>query len=120
MNLQTEHINMLESQVTDDENSRTFLNISWSPAINQYVLGLRVYYVNGAKISETIYLDNKTLGFISDRLPEVCRLLNNFNCHHTRPVKNYNEAYQLCNSSLNAIDRRKLGACVFKLEVLLH
>ena len=111
---------MLDSQVTDDEITRTCLSITWDAAINQYVVGLRVYYVKEAKLFETIYLDNQTLGFISDRLPEVCRLLNTFNSHHTKPVKNYKEAYQLCNLSLIAIDRRKWGACEFELPVPLH
>ena len=120
MSFQTHHIDMLESQVNDDENTRTFLNISWDTASKQYVLGLRVYYVKEAKVCETIYLDHQLLSRISQRLPEVCRLLNSFNCHHTRPVKNYQEAYHLCNTSLNAEDRRKWGACEFELEVLLR
>ena len=108
---------MLDSQVTDDEISLTSLSISWDLAIKQYVVGLRVYYVKEAKVFETIYLDNQTVGSISQRLPEVCRLLNTFYSHHTKPVKNYNEACQLCNLSLNAIDRRKWGACEFELPV---
>ena len=37
MSFQTRHIEMLESQVSDDENTRTFLNISWDTASKQYV-----------------------------------------------------------------------------------
>ena len=120
MTFQTRHIDMLDSQVTDDEISRTCLSISWDPAIKQYVVGLRFYYVKEAKGFETIYVDNQTLGSISQRLPEVCRLLNSFNSHHTKPVKNYQEAYQLCNSSLNVEDRCKWGACEFELPVPLQ
>ena len=116
MNFQTRHIDMLDSQVTDDEITRTCLSISWDPAMIQYVVGLRVYYVKEAKVCETIHLDNQTLGSISQRLPEVCRLLNTFNSHHTKPVKNYKEAYQLCNMALNPIDRRNWGACEFELD----
>ena len=115
MTFQTRHIDMLDSQVTDDEISRTCVSISWDPAIKQYVVGLRVYYVKEAKLFETIYLDNQTLGSINDRSPEVCRLLNRFNLHDTRPVKNYLEAYKLCNSSLTVVDRCKWDACLFEL-----
>ena len=110
---------MLDSQVTDDEITRTYLIISWDLASKQYVVGLQVYYVKQAKICETIYLDNQTLGRISQRLLEVCQLSNRFNSHHIKPVKNYYEAYHLCNSSLNPIDRRNKGAYVSELEVLL-
>ena len=120
MSCSTDHIDMLDNQVTDNEISRTCLSISWDPAIKQYVVGLRVYYVKEAKVFETIYLDNQTLGSISQRLPEVCRLLNSFNSHHTKPVKNYLESYHLCNSSLNVEDRRKWGACEFDLPVPLQ
>ena len=118
MTFQTRHIDMLDSQVTDDEISRTCLSISWDPPIKQYVVGLRVYYVKEAKGFETIYLDNQSLGSINDRLPEVCRLLNRFNSHVIKPVKNYQEAYKLCNCSLNVEDCRKWGACLFELPVL--
>ena len=107
---------MLQSKVTDDETTRTFFHISWDPGSNQYVFGLRVYYVKESQFFETIYFDNKTLGIINQRLPEVCRLLNAFNCHHIKPVKNYNEAYHLCNRSLNPIDCRNWGACEFELN----
>ena len=40
---------MLDSQVTDDEISRTCLSISWDPAIKQYVVGIRVYYLKKQK-----------------------------------------------------------------------
>ena len=69
MTFQTRHIDMLDGQVTDDEISRTCLSISWDPAIKQYVVGLRFYYVKEAKDFETFYLDNQTLGSISQRLP---------------------------------------------------
>ena len=118
MSLSTGHIDMLDSQVTDNEISRTCLSISWDTAIKQYVVGLRVYYVKETKICETIYLDNQTLSSLRQRLLEVCQFLNQFNCQHSKPLKNYYEAYHLCNSSLNAIDRRKWGACEFELEVL--
>ena len=117
MTFQTRHIDMLNIQVTDDEISRTCLSISWDPAIKQYVVGLQFYYVKEAKGFETIYLDIQTLGSIRQRLPEVCRLLNTINSHHTKPVQNYQEAYHLCNSSLNVEDRRKWGACEFELPV---
>ena len=107
---------MLESKVTDDDTTRTFVHISWDPAINQYVFGLRIYYVKESQVFETVYLDHQTLSIITQRLPEVVRLLNSFNTHQTKPVKNYNEAYQLCNLSLNPIDRRNWGACEFELD----
>ena len=44
-------------------------------------------------------------------------MLNTFNSHHIKPVKNYNEAYQLCHLSLNAEDRQKWGAIDFELPV---
>ena len=116
MSFQTLHIDILESKVTDDESTRTFFHIDWDSANKQYVFGLRVFYVKESKVCETIYFDNQTLGIITQRLPEVCRLLNKFNSHHTKPVKNYKEAYQLCNMALNPIDRRNWGACEFELD----
>ena len=120
MSTPARHIDMLETQIIDNETTRSFCSISWDLANKQYVFGLRVYYVEESRVCETIYLDNRSLGSITQREPEVCRLLNTFNSHHTKPVKNYNEAYQLCNLSLNAEDRRKWGACEFELPVPLQ
>ena len=117
MSLSTGHFDMLEIQIIDNETTRIYCSISWDVANKQYVLGLRVYYVKESRVCETLYLDNRTLGSITQREPEVCRLLNTFNSHHTKPVKNYNEAYQLCNLSLNVEDCRKWGACEFELPV---
>ena len=120
MSFSTGHIDMLETQIIDNETIRIFCSISWDLANKRYVFGLRVYYVEESRVCETIYLDNRTLGSITKREPEVCRLLNAFNSHQTKPVKNYNEAYQLCNLSLNAKDRRKWGACEFEIQVSLE
>ena len=83
---------------------------------NQYVFGLRVYYVKESQVCETNYVDKQTLGIITQRLPEVCRLLNKFNSHDTKPVKSYKETYQLCNMALNPIDRRIWSASEFELD----
>ena len=116
MSFQTSHIDMLKSKVTEEETTLSIFHISWDPAKNQYVFGLRFYYVKESQVCETIYFDNQTLGIITQRLPEVCHLLNTFNSHDTKPVKNSKEAYQLCNMALNPIDRRNWSACEIELD----
>ena len=90
LSLSTGHIDMLETQIIDNETTRIFCSISWDVANKQYVFGLRVYYIKESRVCETLYLDNRTLGSITQREPEVCRLLNTFNSHHAKPVYNYN------------------------------
>ena len=119
MSFQKRYIDMLESKITD-ETTRSFFHISWDLAKQQYVFGLRVYFVEESQAFETIYLDFQTLGIIYQHLPEVFRLLSKFHNHISKPVKNYNEAYQLCNTSLNPIDRRNWAASEFEIAVHLQ
>jgi hypothetical protein len=106
---------MLECEISGNTD-RIYLHISWNPINKQYALGLRFCCGVGTSFIsyvETIYLDAAITSLFFQRIQEAITLLNKFNNHEIKPLKNYNEAYQLSQMALNPQDRQNWGACYF-------
>ena len=115
MSFNSRHVDMLECQISG-KSDRIYLHISWNPINKQYALGLRFCSgVGSSCISyvETIYIDAETTSLFFQRIQEAVTLLNKFNNHEIKPLKNYIGAYQLSQMALNPQDRHNWGACDF-------
>ena len=112
MSYESSHVNMLESDISG-KCGLTFRSISWDAVEKQYVMVIRVHYKSNYRALETIYLDFETISLLYKRHPEVISLLNNFNNHQIKPLRNNYGAFRLSQVALHPRDRNKWGACEF-------